>query len=245
MSLIAANVLAAILGTVDAVARAAGGFLEGFEAFSVAVFTVEYGARVWSAVEDHRYAEPIRGRLRFVRRPLLVVDLLAIAPFYLAVLGIGVDLRFLRALRLVRVVRLLKLARYTSAVHRVAAVFRERKEKLVVAVVANGLLLVVASSLMYHLERAGDSDAFGSVPDAMWWGIATLARLPPPVGYEGPVPETVAGQAAGAVVAVLGIGLFALPASILAGGFMEATDRGNEMHARPSAAECPYCGERL
>lgn len=74
----------------------------------------------------------------------------------------------------------------------------------------------------------------------MWWGVATLARLPGPVGYDGGIPETVAGQAAGTLVAILGIGLFALPASILAGGFMEATERNMQPHDA-----CPHCGEAL
>lgn len=240
MCLIAANVLAITLETVDSVADPLGGILRDFELFSVLVFTLEYLARIWSAVEDPTYRGPITGRLRFAARPLVLVDLAAVAPFYLGLVGVGADLRFLRALRLVRIFRLFKLARYTAAVQTFADVFRERKEKLVVAVFANGLLLLVASSLMYHVERAAGSAAFPSIPAAMWWGVATLARLPGPVGYDGAIPVSTVGQAAGAVVAILGIGLFALPASILAGGFMETADRKKE-----PTQYCPHCGESV
>lgn len=240
MGLIAANVLAITLETIDSLAIPFGGLFKTFEIFSVAVFTVEYTARIWSAVENPEYAAPVSGRIRFSLRPLVLVDLAAIAPFYIGLFGLGADLRFLRALRLVRIFRLFKLARYTAAVQTFATVFRERKEKLIIAVFANGLLLLIASSLMYHIERAAGSPAFSSIPDAMWWGVATLARLPGPVGYNGAIPESVAGQTAGTLVAILGIGLFALPASILAGGFMDATDRNNQ-----TRDYCPHCGEAL
>lgn len=170
MGLIAANVVAITVETIDALATPLEVFFNTFEIFSVTVFSIEYIARVWSAVENPSYAAPISGRLRFAFRPLVLVDLAAVAPFYLGVVGVGADLRFLRALRLVRIFRLFKLARYTAAVQTFALVFRDRKEKLVIAVFANALVLLVASSLMYHVERAAGSRTFSSIPDAMWWG---------------------------------------------------------------------------
>lgn len=151
MGLIAANVVAISVETLNALATPFQSFFKTFEIFSVTVFSIEYITRIWSAVENPAYAAPISGRLRFAFRPLVLVDLAAVAPFYLGAVGVGADLRFLRALRLVRIFRLFKLARYTAAVQTFALVFRERKEKLVIAVFANTLVLLVASSLMYHV----------------------------------------------------------------------------------------------
>jgi len=236
MLLIVANVSAVVMSTVDPIYRSYEGLFRVFEVFSVAVFTVEYVARVWSAVAGEGDAGPVTGRLRFASRPLVVIDLLAIAPFYLAVTGIGVDLRFLRALRLIRLFRLLKLARYSAAMRTFVRVLEERKERLVIAIFANGLLLVVASSVMYFLERSAQPDAFSSIPATMWWGVAALTT----VGYGDMYPITAPGQVAGAVTAVLGIGMFALPASILAAGFMDATE---ERVSEPK--RCPHCGDRV
>ncbi|ELZ48972.1 Kef-type K+ transporter NAD-binding component [Halorubrum coriense DSM 10284] len=234
MLLIIANVTAVIATTVDTIYEPYARLFRAFEIFSVAVFTIEYAARVWSAVEADKYSGAIVGRLRFASRPLLIVDLLAIAPFYIAITGIGFDLRFLRALRLIRLFRLLKLARYSTAMRTFGWVLEDRKEKLVIAVFANGLLLVVASSVMYFIESGAQPEEFSSIPATMWWGVAALTT----VGYGDMYPVTMPGQFIGAITAILGIGMFALPASILAAGFMEAAE--NELDERK---QCPHCGE--
>ncbi|WP_226481978.1 potassium channel family protein [Natrinema amylolyticum] len=234
MTLIAANVAAVILGTVDALATSFSAFFYYFELFSVVVFTIEYVARVWSSIDNPQFNGPISGRFEFASRPLLLVDLLAILPFYLTLGGVQADLRFLRALRLVRLFRLLKLARYSTAMQSFALVIHEKREKLILAFSANGLLLVIASSVMYYLENPHQPEAFSSIPQAFWWGVATLTT----VGYGDVHPITPMGQFVGSIVAMLGIGLFALPASILASGFIEQAEDEN------SLAYCPHCGEK-
>ncbi|NGM67721.1 ion transporter [Natronolimnobius sp. AArcel1] len=236
MTLIAVNVAMVILETVDALAIAYSGAFYYFELFSVAVFTIEYLGRVWSAVDNPAYEGPITGRLEFASRPLLIVDFLAIIPFYLTVVGVQADLRFLRALRLIRLFRLLKLARYSTAMQSFGLVIEEKKEKLILAFSANLLLLVIASSAMYYIENPHQPEAFSSIPQAFWWGVATLTT----VGYGDVHPITPLGQFVGAVVAMLGIGLFALPASILASGFIEQAENDEK-----SADYCPHCGEKI
>lgn len=171
--------------------------------------------------------------MRFASRFLLIIDLLAILPFYLAAVGLGADLRFLRALRLIRLLRLLKLARYSESLAALSVVLRNKKPDLVIAVFANLILLTVASSAMYFAETAAQSETFTSIPQALWWGVVTLTT----VGYGDVVSVTTLGRFLAGVTAVLGIGLFALPASILASGFIEV--------ARSRTQECPHCGEDI
>lgn len=263
LTLILANVTAVILETVDTLAAQYGTFFWYFEIFSVVVFTVEYVGRVWSSVEDGDYDDPVTGRLRFAARPLVVIDLLAILPFYLLLLGPTIsffDLRILRVLRLVRLLRLIKLARYSESIRAFGVVLRRKKPDLVIALFANTLMLVFASSVMYYVENEAQPEAFGSIPETMWWGVATLTT----VGYGDVTPITPVGKFFAAIVAVLGIGMFALPASILASGFVEvATENaGNDVGADTMEEErknrgrsggdtegrysyCPHCGERL
>jgi len=242
MLLIAINVTAVILQTVDSIAASYPRVFQYFELFSVIIFSIEYIARVWSEVEEfwedetkqqQSIIDHIQARLQIVTRPLLIIDLVAILPFYLSAAGIGIDLRFLRALRLIRFLRLFKLARYSESMRAFAYAFEKKKGQLTVAIAANGLLLIIASSLMYFIETEAQPDVFGSIPEAMWWGIVTLTT----VGYGAVRPVTPLGRVVGSVVAVLGIGLFALPASIMASGFIEESSYETQT--------CPDCGHEI
>lgn len=236
MLLIIASVTAVILETVDPIANQAGAFFWWFEVVSATVFTIEYVGRVWSAVESGTYESPVFGRLKFAAQPLLIVDLLAILPFYMALIGIGADLRFLRALRLVRLLRLLKLARYSTALQAFARVVYNKREELTLAFGANIMLLVLGASLMYFIEHPAQPEAFSSIPASFWWGIATQTT----VGYGDVTPVTPLGRMFAGIFALVGIGLFALPAAILASGFMEAIDEEDS-----ERNYCPHCGEKM
>jgi voltage-gated potassium channel len=209
-------------------------FFVSVELISIYVFTLEYGLRVWSCVEDRRYRQPWRGRLRFLLSPLALVDLLTILPFFLS-LGL-LDLRILRVLRLFRV---LKVARYVRALHVIGIVVRRKRAELLVTLGVIGLLLLLVSSIMYTLESEAQPDKFGSIPDTMWWGVATLTT----VGYGDVFPITPAGKVLSSLIAVLGLGLFAIPTGILASGFSE------QLQEKPAAKSgykfCPHCGEKL
>jgi voltage-gated potassium channel len=175
-------------------------------------FTLEYALRVWSCVEGLRYRQPWRGRLRFIFSALALIDLLAVLPFYLS-MGL-LDLRFLH---LVRRLRLLKVTRYVRALHVIGQVGRRERAELLVTLGMIGLILLLVSSVMYSIESEAQPAKFGSIPDTMWWGVATLTT----VGYGDVYPITPAGKVFSSLIAVLGLGLFAIPTGILASGFKQ------------------------
>ena len=234
MTLIVFNVVAVMLETVEGVRAWLARFFAVFEDFSVVVFTAEYALRLWSCGSDPRY-RGARGRLRYALTPLALVDLLAILPFYLEFLP--VDLRFVRALRLFRLLRIFKLARYSASLRTLDDVLRARKEELLVTLFIVVLLLVFASSAMYYAENEAQPDKFSSIPSSMWWGVATLTT----VGYGDVYPVTPLGRLLGAVIAVLGVGLFALPTGILASGFSEELRKNRQ----PERTVCPHCGRDI
>ncbi len=241
--LILLNVLAVIFGTVHWVEEMFGPELMLFEWFSVAIFTVEYIVRIWSCTAHPQYAGPIRGRLRWVISPMALVDLIAVAPFYLPI--VGLDFRAVRSLRLLRIFRLLKLGRYVSAMQLFADVARSRREEMVLTSIVVILLLVLTSSLMYFAEHHAQPEAFQDIPTAMWWSIATLTT----VGYGDIYPITPIGKVLGAFSAVLGIGLFALPTAILGTGFLEEIQKRKNAEAETETQKegptCPHCGQKL
>lgn len=265
--LIVLNVTAFILATVPWLQEPYGVFFAWFERFSVAVFTVEYLLRVWSCTEDERFqGQPVKGRLRFMTTPTALIDLLAILPFYLPRAMGPLDFRAIRALRLFRLLRLLKLGRFSQSIVIFKNVLTNKREQIFIAAIAVSVLLVFASSLMYVTEHRVQPEAFSSIPAAMWWGTITLTT----VGYGDVTPVTTAGRILGGIIAILGIGLFALPAGILSSGFEEALKKYNaddpeedelegnapEEHLREASDRdgagndaplryCPHCGEPL
>jgi voltage-gated potassium channel len=145
----------------------------------------------------------------------------------------GADLRSLRVLRFARIFRIAKLARYSEALRSIGRVLEAKREELIVTFLAGAMLLVVSATVMYFAENAAQPEAFSSIPASIWWGVATLTT----VGYGDVYPVTAVGRLIGSFVAVLGVGMFALPAGILGSGFLDELQK-----ERAESPRCPGCG---
>ncbi len=234
IALIIVNVAAILAQSVDRIYLPYKQYFYYFEVFSVVIFTVEYILRVWSANIDPKYKTPFWGNIRYALTPLAIIDFLAFFPFYLSF--VGIDLRILRMLRIFRIFRLFKAARYMGALSMMHRVIVKKKEELVISLLFTLFLLTITSTLMYYVENSAQPDVFTSIPETMWWGIATLTT----VGYGDVYPVTNAGQFLGGVIAIIGVGLFALPTGILAAGFSDELSRKKiQQH------KCPTCGQKL
>lgn len=234
LTLIFLNVVAVIVDSVRPIRARWGEWLDVFELVSVIVFTVEYVARMWSCVVDSRFRGPVRGRLLFALRPMAMIDLAAIAPFFLPFFGF--DLRSLRVLRMMRILRIAKVGRYYASLTLIRHVLQSKREELVLTSVLMGLLLIVSSSVLYYCENPVQPESFSSIPATMWWGVATLTT----VGYGDMYPITMAGKVCASVIAMLGIGMFALPTGIIGAGFVEAIEKRKQ-----GEQACPHCGRCL
>jgi voltage-gated potassium channel len=217
--LIILNAVAFAAETVNPLGVRYHAFFDAFNIFSVVVFSIEYLLRLWSAVEIPMLSRMPRwrARLRFAARPLMLIDLFAVLPFYLYPL-FPVDLRVLRVLRLFR---LLKLGRYSPALQTLGRVIADEYRALLGALLIILVLLLFASTAAYFLESGAQPDKFGSIPAAAWWALATLTT----VGYGDIVPVTPLGKLLGGVVMLLGVGMIALPVAIIATGFSQESNR--------------------
>lgn len=219
VTLILLNVLAFVIETVPVYATAYGTAFRVFDAASVAVFTIEYLLRLWTAVVVPilRRQAPWRARLKLATTPALIIDLLAILPFYFSHL-MGLDLRFVRVLRLLR---FLKLSRYSPAMHTLVRVLSNERRSLLGASFLLATALLFASAGIYLIEGRVQPDRFGSVPDAAWWAVATLTT----VGYGDVTPITPMGRIFGGLVMVAGLCVLALPVAIISAGFAQEVGR--------------------
>jgi len=182
---------------------------------AVAIFTCEFLMRMYSVVEERGHRGAVLGRLKFGASPAALIDILAIAPFFLEViLHHLVDLRFLRVFRLMR---LLKLTRYTGATKTLGIVMKREWPVLAASAFVMLLLVLLTASLGYLFEHEAQPDKFENIPQAIHWAVVTLAS----VGYGDISPVTPAGRAMTIVLALLGIGIFAIPAALLSSAFSD------------------------
>jgi voltage-gated potassium channel len=221
VALIVGNIAAVVLESVPEIEAAYRFEFQIFDLISIAIFTVEYVARLWAAIEIHaiRKRGAVMGRLAFALRPSMIIDFLAFAPSYLMFMIPGIDTRLLRVFRLLR---FLKLVRFSPAMTTMSRALYGERRALIGALVLMVGTAVFSGAIMHAIEGSAQPEKFGTIPDGMWWALSTLTTI----GYGDVVPITPLGKLFGACVMIFGLGLFALPIGIIATAFV------NEIHRR-------------
>ena len=179
--------------------------LYGIEIFTIAAFTIEYLMRIILSNNKLSYIFSFYG----------IIDILSVLPFYI---GLGIDLRSLRALRLFRLLRLFKLARYSKAIQRFHRAFIISKEEIVLFFLSACIMLYLAGVGIYFFENKAQPEVFASVFDGLWWAVATLTT----VGYGDCYPITVGGKIFTFFILIIGLGIIAVPTGMVASALAKA-----------------------
>lgn len=187
-------------------------FLNAFEFFSVAVFTIEYLIRIYTADKKMSYVFSFYG----------IIDLLAILPFYLAFV---IDLRAAKAFRLFRLFRLLKLVKYSKTMDKFQKAIFNAKEEFVIFFILTIIMFYLASIGIYYFENNAQPEVFRSIFDSMWWAVATLTT----VGYGDVYPVTVGGKIFTTIMLLIGLGVVGIPAGIVAAALSEVNSENRLM----------------
>ncbi|VDN60785.1 unnamed protein product [Dracunculus medinensis] len=189
------------------------------ERICIAFFTVEYCLRLFAAPR----------KFRFALKPLNLVDLMAIVPFYLELLltFFGVDdkklrdLRWaflvVRILRVLRVIRIIKLGRFSSGLQTFAMTLQRSQKQLQMMTIVLLTGVVFFSTMIYFLEKDEDGTPFTSIPAAYWWCIVTMTT----VGYGDAVPATTMGKIIASAAIMCGVLVLALPITIIVDNFIK------------------------
>ena len=190
---------------------------------AVGIFTVEYLMRIYACVEEPKFRHGFLGRFKQARSVSTLIDLLAILPFFLEVLlGSVLDLRFLRTFRLAR---LLKLTRYNDSTKILTTVIAREWPVISASAFIMILLVIMTASLGYVFEHQAQPEKFDNIPNSVYWAIITLAS----VGYGDISPITPIGRFMTVVMSLLGIGIFAIPAALLASAFGDQLHKEREL----------------
>jgi voltage-gated potassium channel len=129
-----------------------------------------------------------------------------------------------------------KLVRYSPGLASLGRVISNARQALLSVLLGFGILLLLAASLAYLLERSTQPEVFGSIPAALWWAIVTMTTT----GYGDVVPQTVLGRALAGVVMISGIAVIALWAGILATGYFEEVRRREFLRTWDLVAKVPF-----
>ena len=237
MALIVVNLVAVALESMPAYGTRYELAFDIVEYFSLVVFTVEYGLRIWGAVEHgpHQHLSATQARLKYVFNPAGLVDLAAVLPFWLA-LVLPADFRFVLVFRMVR---FFKIARYSPAMRSLLDVlYRERRALFGCLVITMGIALV-AAALMHLAEGKIQPDKLGTIPDALWWAIVTVGTI----GYGDVVPVTAVGKVIATATIFTGLILMALPIGIIATAFSEQIHRRDFIVTWGMIAKVPLFAE--
>ncbi len=211
-----------------------------FEQVSVIIFTIEYLLRIWTSDLLFPKEKKLSAVRKYIFSGMAIIDLLAILPFYLPMV-LPIKLLGLRAFRLVRLLRIFKLSRYSESLSSIGMVFKNKAKDIVASFFVVLLLLIVASLLIYYAEHDAQPDSFKNAFSGLWWAVATLTT----VGYGDIYPVTVGGRIIGALIAILGIGMVAIPTGIISSGFMEHLQSKNDKEEKEEITYCPHCGKKL
>lgn len=238
-TLIILNIFGVVIESYKEVRLFYGEFLRTFEIFSVIIFTLEYILRIWTADLKYDTGSSLTRRFRFIGSRYGIIDFLAILPFYLPFL-FPFDLRVVRILRLFRLLRIFKLGRLSKSLKTINNVLKETRSELFLTLLITSILLLLSSTLMYHIENEAQPEKFENIGQSLWWSVATLTT----VGYGDVYPVTGLGKFLSAIIALIGIGFVALPTGIISSAFIEKVQQSKKKDDHKNC-ECPNCGTRF
>ena len=210
LALIVYSIITLTIETLPGLSELAIRYLWYSEIVVTLLFTIEYASRVYIAERKRDYLFSFYG----------IIDIVAISPFYITLmLGLGgVDLRAARAFRLLRILRLLKVGRYNKAIARFHRAFQIAREEMVLYLFLTVILLYVSATGIYYFENPVQPKEFKSIIHSLWWALATLTT----VGYGDVYPVTFGGRMFTFFVLMVGLGIVAVPAGLVASALSQA-----------------------
>ena len=176
------------------------------------LFSFEYVLRLIFCGKLAKY-RGFKGKLKYMISPIAIIDLIAILPTI--IMFFIQDLVLLKAVRLIRMFRIIKLVETNKPLKLFFRSIVRSKSQLISSFVVTLFLLLFGAIILYLVEGSTQPETFGSIPRSMWWSMATLTT----VGYGDVYPITIMGKLCASFIALIGIGVVALPAGIIAANF--------------------------
>lgn len=208
---ILSNIAVLFLGTFDEL-DAYDPIFQVIETVTILFFCIEYILRIWTA--EYLYPDETHGKAvwRFLISYDGIVDLLTILPFFF-LSGFVV----FRMMRVVRIFHLFRINGNYDSFNVIRAVLYEKRNQLASSIFIIFILILASSLFMYSVEHPVQPENFKNAFSGIWWSVSTMLT----VGYGDIYPITPLGQCMAIVIALLGVGVVAIPTGIISAGFVE------------------------
>lgn len=201
-------------------------FLDTFDSFSkyftifdiveditMIIFCIEYFLRIWTSEFLFPASSKPKAIYKFIFSFDGIVELLTILPFFFLSGFVA-----LRMLRVVRIFHLFRINAYYDSFNVITSVLKEKKNQIISSVFIILVLMLGSSLCMYSAEHDAQPDVFNNAFSGMWWSISTILT----VGYGDIYPITILGRVMAIIIALLGVGVVAIPTGIISAGFVES-----------------------
>lgn len=221
IGLIVISSLEVFLSTFEGVTERIGGALHWIDIITTVIFTVEVSLRIWTAdLLDPKY-EGFKGRIRYCLSFYGLIDLVSTYP---AFLGLFFPIP-VAALKIFRMARLLRIFRYMKSFRILGDAVSSKKQELVISFSFLGILTVILSFLLYYAEHNAQPELCENGWQTLVWAFAKY------LGDPGKIADfplvTFWGHFIAAIVGILGIAIFAVPAGLIGSGFVEVMEENN------------------
>lgn len=218
LGLIVLSTLEVFLSTYDGIVARYGVWLQVVDYLTTAVFTIEVSLRIWCAdLIDERY-KGFRGRLRYCFSFYGLIDILSTYPFYV---NLFFSLPY-SALKTLRILRLLRVFRYIKAFDVLSRAVKSKQKELVVSLEFLTIVTLLLSFVLYFVEHEVQPEVYANGWVSVAWSF--LQYIGDPGGFADTPPVTVVGQIVAAIVGLLGIAIFAVPAGLIGSAFSEVME---------------------
>ena len=246
ITLILLNIILVAISTIGSISVNYFKFIVGFDISIIFIFTIEYILRIWSCNIDERFKGRF-GRLRYARQPIIIIDLLAILPFYI-VYFTPLDNGYAMIGRLLRLARLFRFGFFARALKVMITAIRRKNRELLITVIVVVILVIFCAYIIYAAENRAQPEVYSSIPKSIYWSFVTMST----VGYGDMTPITPFGRFFTAIVAFLGVGIIAIPAGIISSGMTEimrdiktAGIKKETENISRVKQKCPHCGKSI
>lgn len=218
IGLILVSSVEVFLSTFSGISERYGAILKFIDVFTTIIFTIEVSLRIWTADELNPKYKGAVGRLRYCFSFYGLLDIVSTYPSFLGLIfNIPVAV-----LKVFRVMRLIRIFRYMKSFRILGKAIASKRQELGISIAFLGIITVILSFLLYYAEHNAQPELCENAWSTLIWAFAKY------LGDPGKIADfplvTVWGNIIAAVVGVLGIAIFAVPAGLVGSGFIEVIE---------------------